>query len=74
MRRSVRSYALCTPAAVSGGSVAQMAYFVADAKSDIAELARLAQRVAALNPDAGGIGVGMLASLVADARKALEVK
>jgi hypothetical protein len=33
-------------------------------------LLRLAERVAKLNPDAGQIGPGMLASLVADARRA----
>lgn len=34
-------------------------------------LVRLAERVAKLNPDAGQIGPGMLASLVADARRAM---
>lgn len=34
-------------------------------------LVRLAERVAKLNPDAGQIGAGMLASLVADARRAI---
>lgn len=34
-------------------------------------LTDLARRVAALNPDAGAIGPGMLASLVTDAKRAL---
>jgi hypothetical protein len=38
LRRSLDQYANCTPAAVSGGSQAQMAYFVEDAKHDIAAL------------------------------------
>lgn len=37
----------------------------------IAPLVTLAHRVAMLNPDAGEIGPGMLASLVEDARQAL---
>lgn len=37
----------------------------------VLELVHLAERVARLNPDAGEIGAGMLASLVADARRAL---
>lgn len=34
-------------------------------------LVRLAERVAKLNPDAGVIGPGMLASLISDARRAI---
>ena len=40
----------------------------------IARLSRLAQRVANLNPKAGTIGDGMLASLVEDARRALGIR
>ena len=71
MRRTVQSYAGCIPSAVASGSAAQMQFFVADAKADIAVLADIVQRVARLNPDAGEIGAGMLASLVADAKRHL---
>lgn len=39
MQRTLAQYANCTPESVSGGSQAQMLYFVADAKRDIATLA-----------------------------------
>lgn len=39
MQRKLESYASCTPEAVAGGSVAQMQYFVKDAKADVAWLA-----------------------------------
>ena len=39
MRRSLDQWAGCSPEAISKGSEAQMAYFVADAKHDIALLA-----------------------------------
>lgn len=74
MRRSLTRYQLAKPASVIGGSDAQSYYFADDAIHDILQLARLVQRVANLNPDAGEIGAGMLASLVSDAREILEEK
>lgn len=74
MIRSPQSYASCKPSAVSGGSPAQMAYFVEDACKDIATLASVVGKLATLNADAGEIGAGMLKQLVTDARKALTVK
>lgn len=38
LRRSLSTYQGCTPEGVSGGSEAQMRFFVADAKADIATL------------------------------------
>lgn len=38
---------------------------------ELQQLRYLAQRIARLNPDSATIGAGMLASLVADARRAL---
>lgn len=39
MRRSLESYRDCQGSAIASGSAAQMAYFVEDAKADIAALA-----------------------------------
>jgi len=39
LNRTLGSYQFCTPEAVSSGSQAQMHFFVADAKADIAMLA-----------------------------------
>lgn len=39
LKRTIESYAWCTPNLVAGGSPAQMEHFVADAKADIATLA-----------------------------------
>lgn len=72
MKRKISQYANCLPSQVAGGSYAQMQYFVADAKSDIAEMARFIERIARLNADAGEIGPGMLAQLVEDAKGILE--
>lgn len=44
--RKLSQYAGCTPEAVSGGSPAQMMFFVRDAKADIAFLAELAKNAA----------------------------
>lgn len=72
MIRSPQSYAACKPSAVSGGSPAQMAYFVEDACKDIATLASVVGKLATLN--ASSLDNGDLFRLIADARKALTVK
>jgi hypothetical protein len=58
LRRTLDQYANCTPAAVSGGSQAQMYYFVEDAKHDIAALAEALRKIDKLasRHETGAIG------------------
>jgi len=70
MQRPIIQWVNCNPETMAFAlSPAAIMYALQDARADIMALHSLAQRVAALNPDAGEIGAGMLADLVATARR-----
>lgn len=73
MKRKINQWVNCSPEAMAFTlSPAAIMYAIQDARDDIMELHRLTLRVANLNPDAGDIGAGMLADLVATARRIIE--
>lgn len=73
MKRKINQWVNCSPEVMAFTlSPAAIMYALQDARDDIMELHRLALRVANLNPDAGEIGAGMLADLVATARRIIE--
>ena len=69
MERSLERWDKSDARAMAQQSENAIYFAFCDAKTDIAELGALAQRVARLNRDAGEIGAGMLASLVDEARR-----
>lgn len=70
MQRPIIQWVNCNPETMAFTlSPAALMYALQDARADIMALHSLAQRVANLNPDAGEIGAGMLADLVATARR-----
>ena len=69
MKRTIEQWQHCKPEAMAyRQSLPAIQFAFEDAKADILELFALADRVARLNPDAGEIGPGVLASLVEQAR------
>ena len=75
MKRTIEQWRNCIPEymAFDMSDAAKM-YAIDDAKQDILQLYKLAERVANLNKDAVEIGAGMLNSLVDEARRIIDWK